>query len=286
MRIIYLATLIFFLGSCESAPTSDGNNAKPPPAENIKNTRPPNPPVLLPVAGYDIVKRYKHDKNAFTQVLLFRDDFLYESTGQYGDSTLRKVDISTGKVLQKHDLPKDFFAEGIALVGEEIFQLTWQSGVGFVYSLKDFKVLREFRYSGQGWGLTFDGTNLYHSDGSHVIRVVNPKNYETIRTIVVNDSNGNPLMNLNELEWVKGEIWANIWHSENIGKPNHIARIDPKTGKLLGWINLAKLSPSDTIADEENTMNGIAYDPENERIFVTGKNWKNLYEIKLKELAQ
>ena len=226
--------------------------------------------------------RRKHDSNAFTQGLLYRDGFLYESTGQYGDSSLRKVDFKTGKVLQKYDVSKDYFAEGIALVGDKIYQLTWRSGIGFIYDANSFKLQREFRYSGEGWGLTTDGKVLYHSDGTHVIRVVNPEDYTTTRTLVVKNENGQPLMRINELEFVKGEIWANIWHSEEIGKPNHIARISPDDGKLLGWINLSGISPDDVKRDDENTMNGIAYDAENDRIFVTGKKWKKLFEIKLK----
>lgn len=245
-----------------------------------------NPPTIvsskLPVFGFDIVKEYKHDPNAFTQGLSYHNGFLYESTGQYGSSSLRKVEFQTGRVLAKYDLADDVFAEGIALFGDRIYQLTWQSGIGYIYGREGFKLLKEFSYGGEGWGLTTDGKMLYHSDGTHVIRVVDPETYRTMRTIVVNDENGRPLMKLNELEWVKGEIWANVWHSEQIGKPNHIARIDPKTGKLLGWIDLTGISPSDTRRNSENTLNGIAYDPEGDRIFVTGKNWRKLFEIRLK----
>jgi glutaminyl-peptide cyclotransferase len=278
MRVFFFVIVLLFLGSCEPKPSDNRNtNAAPSPVGSTVVA-----PAPLPVSGFEIVAKYKHDGEAFTQGLLYRDGFLYESTGNWGESTLRKVDFKTGKPVKKYDVPKDFFAEGIALVNDEIYQLTWQSGVGFVYSLDGFKLLREFRYSGQGWGLTYDGTSLYQSDGTHIIRVVDPKTYRTTRTITVNNEDGNPLMKLNELEWVKGEIWANIWHSETINRPNHIARIDPETGKLLGWINLAGISPKDTNRDTENTMNGIAYDAEGDRIFVTGKNWRNLYEIKLK----
>ncbi len=235
-----------------------------------------------PKCSFDIVKAYRHDKNAFTQGLFFHNGFLYESTGQYGYSSLRKVEVETGKVLKKHDVPQDYFAEGIALLNGKIYQLTWKSGIGFVYDLETFKLLSEFRYSGEGWGLTTDGKFLYHSDGTHVIRVVEPEKYETVRTIVVKNEDGNPLMAINELEWVKGEIWANIWHSEGIGKPNHIARIDPQSGKLLGWVDLGGISPDDIARSSENTLNGIAYDPEGDRMFVTGKNWEKLFEIKLR----
>lgn len=286
MKVLMIVIMAVFFASCEPAndSTTNGNTAvnERPPLESPSTTE----AQPIPKSGYQIVKRYPHDGKAFTQGLLFHEGMLYESTGQYGQSTLRKVDIPTGKVLKKFDLSSDFFAEGIALIGDEIYQLTWRSQVGFVYSLKDFKFLREFRYAGEGWGLTYDGTNLYHSDGTHVIRVVEPKSYKTIRTISVYDENKKPLREINELEWVKGEIWANIWHSDQIGKPNHIARISPKDGKLLGWIDLSGISPADVKRDEENTMNGVAYDSKNDRIFVTGKNWKNLYEIKLTDINQ
>jgi glutaminyl-peptide cyclotransferase len=241
----------------------------------------PSTSAVVPRYGYDVIKSYPHDGRAFTQGLVYHDGFLYESTGQYGESTLRKVEIETGKVLQKHDVPREFFAEGIAMLNGRIYQLTWQSGVGFEYDENEFKLQREFRYSGEGWGLTTDGKLLYQSDGTHVIRVINPDKYETVRTVVVKLEDGRPLMSINELEWVKGEIWANVWHSERIGKPNHIARIDPESGKLLGWIDLSGISPDDSARGSENTLNGIAYDEKEDRIFVTGKNWKKLFEIKL-----
>jgi glutamine cyclotransferase len=148
--------------------------------------------------------------------------------------------------------------------------------------LNDFKPLQEFKYSGEGWGLTNDKTNLIMSDGTHVIRIIEPETFKLVRTLVVLDETGKPLLDLNELEYVKGEIWANIWHSEKIGKPNHIVRIDPNSGKLLGWIDLQGISPEDVRRDSENTLNGIAYDEAGDRIFVTGKNWRNLFEIKIK----
>ena len=236
----------------------------------------------LPVYTYEVVNEYKHDKRAFTQGLVFRNNYLYESTGHKGRSTLRKVELETGKVLQKYDVPSEYFAEGLAIVNGKAYQLTWQSGVGFVYDVNDFKLLREFRYQGQGWGLTHDGKHFFMTDGTHVIRIVDPETFKTVRTNVVKDEDGKPLMMLNELEYIKGEIWANIWHSERIGRPNHIARIDPSSGKLLGWLNLDGISPDDTSGDDENTLNGIAYDEANDRIFVTGKNWKRLFEIKVK----
>lgn len=235
----------------------------------------------IPVSGFDVIKEYKHDSKAFTQGLIYHNGFLYESTGQRGRSSLRKVEFETGKVLQKHDVPREYFAEGLTLFNNKLYQLTWQAEKGFIYNLDDFKLLSEFRFSGEGWGLTNDGTNLILSDGTHVIRFINPETFETIRTIVVKDENGQPLFQINELEYIKGEIWANIWQSEKIGKPNHIARISPEDGKLLGWINFDGIS-NDSRRSEENTMNGIAYDEAGDRIFVTGKYWKKLFEIKLK----
>ena len=277
MRFYTLFLFIILMISCNGETAPNSNVSRTPENTTVETNNAP-----VPTAGYEVVGEYKHDSNAFTQGLLYRDGFLYESTGQYGDSSLRKVDFKTGKVLQKYDVSKDYFAEGIALVGDKIYQLTWRSGIGFIYDANSFKLQREFRYSGEGWGLTTDGKVLYHSDGTHVIRVVNPEDYTTTRTLVVKNENGQPLMRINELEFVKGEIWANIWHSEEIGKPNHIARISPDDGKLLGWINLSGISPDDVKRDDENTMNGIAYDAENDRIFVTGKKWKKLFEIKLK----
>lgn len=274
MRFAFLFALLLIMGGC-------GGNSSGGPAVVNSNTK---PKVVLPVSSYDVVKTYPHDPKAFTQGLVFHNGFLYESTGEYEQSTLRKVEIATGKVLQKYELPDEVFAEGIAIMGDNIYQLSWRERTAWVYNLSDFKLLRELRYAGEGWGLTHDGTNLIMSDGTHVIRFVNPESFQTVRTIVVKDESGRPLMKLNELEMVKGEIWANVWHSEEIGKPNHIARIDPATGELKGWIDLSGISPADQQGENsiENTLNGIAYDEATDRLFVTGKNWKNLYEIKLR----
>jgi glutamine cyclotransferase len=260
---------------------SNGSNSA---ANGPKNSNANKPKTVLPVSTYEVVKTYPHDPKAFTQGLVFHGGFLYESTGQEGESTLRKVNFETGKVAQKYELPDEVFAEGITILGDKIYQLSWRDHIAWVYNLSDFKLLREFRYAGDGWGLTNDGTNFFMTDGTHVIRVLNPESFETVRTIVVKDEAGRPLMKLNELEFVKGEIWANIWHSEEIAKPNHIARIDPQTGALTGWIDLAGISPEDQQGEDksENTLNGIAYDEAGDRIFVTGKNWKRLFEIKLK----
>ena len=275
MIIILMAAI--FMTNCSSAPETNKNAVKP--ANSTK------PASSLPTYTYEVVSTHPHDRNAFTQGLVFYNGFLYESTGQYEESTLRKVDIASAKIVEKTDLGDDFFGEGLAIIGDKIYQLTWREGTAFVYNLSDFKPVKEFRYSGEGWGLAYDGTNLILSDGTHVIRFVNPATFQTVRTIVVNREDGLPLMQINELEFVKGEIWANIWHSEKpsvLGRSNHIARIDPANGKLLGYIDLSGISPDDQARDTENTLNGIAYDPATDRIWVTGKNWSKLFEIKVK----
>lgn len=288
MRFYLLFFCIFALTACETAPDKPNSNTSINTVNksnaNTINTATAKTNDPVPVYTYEIVKSYPHDGKAFTQGLIFRDGFLYESTGQNGESTLRKVELNTGKVLQKYDVPEEYFAEGMTFLNDRFYQITWQENTAFVYD-KDFKLLKELRYSGEGWGLTNDGTNLIMSDGTHIIRFINPENFQTIRTIPVLQENGKPLMKLNELEYVKGEIWANIWHSEDpqvLGKPNHVARIDPATGKLLGLVDLSSISPDDVNRDSENTLNGIAYDEASDRLFVTGKNWKKLFEIKVK----
>ena len=281
-----LLLLIISLGlSLACGPSA--NSAKP----NASTPAAKTPQAPLPVYGYEVVKAYPHDQNAFTQGLIFHNGSLYESTGQEGRSTVRKVEIVTGKVLQKWDLPREDFGEGITLLNDKIYMLTWRGGLGRVFDANDLKLLKEFNYLGEGWGITTDGTGLIISQGTHVLKVINPETFATVRTIPVMREDGRPLMQLNELEFVKGEIWANIWHSEDpeiLGKPNHVARIDPATGKLTGWIDLGGISPDDQAKSNdrydpkaENTLNGIAYDAAGDRLFVTGKNWKKLYEIKI-----
>ena len=285
MRFFLLGLFCVFAAACKTGTPANrpGVNNNSAVASANKVISPPNSAAdKIPVYTYEIVNTFKHDPKAFTQGLVFHNGFLYESTGQHGESSIRKVEIESGRVLQKQDLSEDYFGEGAAILGDRIYQITWRDKKAFVYDLNDFKLLKEFEYQGEGWGLTGDGTNLIMSDGTHVIRVIDPETFRTARTVVVFDESGEPLMDLNELEYVKGEIWANVWHSERIGKPNHIARIDPSSGKLLGWINLQNISPDDVKRDTENTLNGIAYDAATDRIFVTGKNWRNLFEIKLK----
>ena len=276
--MLVIVLIILAIG-CSDATNTNRTNASPSPSSAARSGP-------LPVYGYEVVKVYPHDSNAFTQGLEFRDGFLYEGTGEQEESTLRKVELETGKVVQKFELPPEDFGEGITLLNDKIYQLTWQQGLGRVFDVKDFKLLREFQYLGEGWGLANDGTNLFMSQGTHVIKVIEPEKFTTVRTFPVMREDGRPLMQINELEMIKGELWANIWHSEEpqvLGKPNHIARIDPQSGKLIGWINLEGISPEDQRGSDkrENTLNGIAYDAAADRIFVTGKNWKKLYEIKV-----
>jgi len=278
MRICLLFSLAFIAVSCGGA-SKDTN-------VNTRSTANANKTIraTVPVYTYEIVNTYPHDSNAFTQGLFFHEGFLYESTGQFRSSSLRRVDLETGKVVQKFDLPPESFAEGIALLNGKIYQLTWQEGICRVFDAKDFTLQKEFRYQGEGWGLTTDGTNLFMTDKTHVIRVMDPETFKPVRTLVVLREDGKPLYQINELEYVKGEIWANIWHSEDpsiLGKANHIARIDPAGGKIVGWIDLQGLSPADVKRDAENTLNGIAYDSATDRTFVTGKNWRKLFEIKI-----
>jgi len=289
MRLLVLLFSIVTTIGCSGGANSPRANVIASPVNTVK-------PGPLPVAGYEIVNKFPHDPRAFTQGLVFHNGFLYESTGSEGRSSLRKVELATGKVVKKFDLSRDVFAEGMTILNGKIYQISWQNGLAWEYDLEDFKLLREMSYTGEGWGLTTDGTNLIMSEGRHLLKIIDPQTFKSIRIVPVLQDNGKPLYLLNELEWVKGEVWANLWHSEetetgttqgrlpNIGRPNTIARIDPASGRLLGWIDLAGISPDDQndTNKHENTLNGIAYDAESDRIFVTGKQWKNLYEIKLR----
>jgi len=224
--------------------------------------------------GYRVIKTYPHDRSAFTQGLEYRDGFLYEGTGKVGNSSLRKVDLATGRVLQKYDLPQPYFGEGITIVNQQILELTWQSQSGFIYDKSSFRVLRSFNYPGEGWGLTNDGKQIYMSDGSAQIRVWDPATLKEVRRITVKDG-ATPVTELNELEWVKGEIYANVWQTDRV------ARISPADGKVLGWIDLSGILPKSERTDPDAVLNGIAYDAAGDRLFVTGKLWSKIFEIKL-----
>jgi glutaminyl-peptide cyclotransferase len=230
----------------------------------------------LPIYGYQVVHSYPHDTGAYTEGFFYLDGYFYESTGNVGGSTIRKVDIKSGKVLQKADLPPPDYGEGIVAWKNRLIQLTWQSHHGFVYDLKSFKKLDKFDYPGEGWALTADDKHIYMSDGSATLRILDPSTLKQTGKIDVT-ANGQPVTNLNELEWVKGEIYANVWLTQII------VRIDPATGKVTGVIDLNGLGPKpeETTDPSNDVLNGIAYDAKHDRLFVTGKRWPLIYEIKL-----
>ena len=226
--------------------------------------------------GYQVVNSWPHDPDAFTQGLVFVDGKLLESTGQPGHSSLRSVDVQTGKVLKKVDVPVPYFAEGIAVLNNKIYQLTWEHRLGFIYDAQNFQKIGEFQYSGEGWGLTTDGRSLILSDGSNRLRFLNPDSFQVVKTIAVLDGK-RPIGELNELEYVNGEIYANVWHQDRI------AAIDPETGRVKAWIDLSGLLQPGDVQDPEAVLNGIAFDQASNRLFVTGKLWPKLFEIKIKQ---
>lgn len=228
----------------------------------------------IPVESYRIVHVYPHDATAFTQGLVFVNGMLYESTGQRGQSTLRMVDLASGRVLQQHDLAAKYFGEGLTDWQSHLIQLTWQSHLGFVYDTFSFRTVRTFTYPWEGWGLTHDSRHLILSDGTSVLHLLDPSTFKPVGKIQVT-ADGQPLMNLNELEYIHGEIYANIWET------NRIARISPATGKVIEWIDLSGLRPPSVQQNDNAVLNGIAYDSQHDRLYVTGKLWPNLYEIKL-----
>ncbi len=201
---------------------------------------------------------------------------MLESTGQYGQSSLRRVNLTTGATERRVGVAREYFAEGMTVLNGKIYQVTWQEGRGFIYDAETLQPEGNFSYEGEGWGLTDDERYLILSDGTNQIRFLDPTNFRVVRTISIAENNL-PLRNLNELEFVRGEIYANIWHDDRI------VRIDPSTGRILGWINLAGLLPADQYRDPEAVLNGIAYDEAGERLFVTGKLWPRLFEIRLRE---
>ena len=223
--------------------------------------------------SYKVIATFPHDTSSFTQGLVFADGEMYESTGLNGESTLRRVDITTGKTLQRIDVPKEYFAEGLALVGDELLQLTWQHKLGFVYDRKTFKQKRTFRYNTEGWGIAYDGSSrLVMSDGTDSLTFLDPKTFAPLKTMRVQDA-GRPVPNLNELEWIEGELWANVWQTDRI------ARISPNTGDVNAWIDLSTLFPRSQRIPPADELNGIAYDKATRRIFITGKKWPRMYQI-------
>ena len=229
--------------------------------------------AATPVYGYQVVRTYPHDPNAFTEGLFLRDGFLYESTGLEGASSIRKIVLETGSVENERSISSQFFGEGIIDWKDRLIQLTWKNQLGFVYVIDDFETKGDFSYPGEGWALTRDDRRIIMSDGTSRLRFLDPETLKETGGITVTDE-GRPVDQLNELEWVKGEILANVWQTDRI------ARIDPATGKVTGWIDLAGLLP---VADRAraDVLNGIAYDAKADRLIVTGKLWPRLYEIRL-----
>jgi glutaminyl-peptide cyclotransferase len=226
------------------------------------------------VDGYRVVHSYPHDPDAYTQGLIYRDGFLFESTGRNGRSTVRKVKLETGEVVQQRRVDSAHFAEGLTEWNGQLVQLTWRSNVAFVYDLVSFAPRRTFDYPGEGWGLTHDLQSFILSDGTEDLRFLNPDTFRETRRVVVRDGSV-PVKDLNELEWVRGEIYANVWHTDRI------ARISPQSGRVTGWIDLHGLLSSVIRLDAEAVLNGIAFDAARNRLFVTGKLWPKLFEIEV-----
>ena len=227
-----------------------------------------------PIAGFEVVQSLPHDPEAFTQGLLYREGRLYEGTGLNGRSSLREVELQTGQVLRKRELPSQYFGEGLALFGNRLYQLTWRSHVGFIYDAATFEPVGQFNYPTEGWGLTSDGTSLVLSDGTSTLRFLHPGSLSVQRTITVTDA-GHEISHLNELEYVHGEVYANVWMTQRI------VRIDPATGSVKGWIDLTGLLPGSARTGDEDVLNGIAYDAAGDRLFVTGKFWPRLFQIRV-----
>ncbi len=306
-RIVYFSLLVLLLSACAQtatpgtpAPTSTSvlptytpipTGVSPiftsplttptPPAQPDPGTSPlpgptPTPEIdsQTPRYTYRVINTYPHDPGAFTQGLVYLDGVLYEGTGLHGASSLRRVDLETGQVWQQYDLPGEYFGEGIAILNDKIYQLTWQSQTGFVYDLTTFELLDQFTYPSEGWGLTHDGTRLIMSDGTATLYFLDPQTLKFTGQVLVHDG-PNSIARLNELEYVEGQVWANVWQTD------WIARIDPDSGQVLGWIDLNGLLAPEDRTQPVDVLNGIAYDAVGKRILVTGKWWPRLFEIEI-----
>lgn len=267
---LFCASVLAMAG-CSQSPGSSATNA---PAPNAPAPAPALNTNGLPLYTYDIVNTFPHDTKAFTEGLVYLNGDLLESTGLKGSSNLRRVELKTGKILQNVTVPDQYFAEGLAVLNNKAYQLTWQSQVGFVYDLERFRSNLEFDYTGEGWGLTTDGNSLIMSDGTDVIKFMDPGTFKERRRIHVT-SNGEPVRLLNELEYIKGEIYANVW------KTDYVVHIDPQTGKVLGIIDFSGLLSMDE-REHTDVLNGIAYDAAGDRLFVTGKLWPKLFEVRIR----
>ena len=245
-------------------------------------TSPATPPISVrqsrvKMLDWSVVRAFPHDATSFTQGLLWHDGALYESTGMEGQSKLRRVDLQSGQAVKNLNLPREYFAEGLALANNRLYQLTWQTKIGFVYDAKTFKPLAKFNYRNEGWGLTFDGKNLIQSDGTDALTWRDPQNFAALKTVKVTND-GAPLRDLNELEWIDGYVWANVWQTEEI------VVIDPTSGKVVAQLNLSGLLSAADRTGREDVLNGIAYDATSKRLFVTGKNWPKLFWIRVADM--
>lgn len=284
--VLVLGSAALFLFSQEPTPPpaatptpsptpTPGTTPKPQPTPT-PTTTPTTTPTSEPTPvsyTYEVINVYPHDPDAFTQGLVIDEGVMYEGTGLYGESSLRRVELETGDVLQMHELPSEFFGEGITVFGDKIIQLTWQSQTGFVYDKNSFELLQNFSYSTEGWGITTDGTQLIMSDGTANLYFLDPETLQTTGQVEVLDGT-HPVTRLNELEYINGEVYANVWLTDKI------AIINPHTGQVTGWIDLTGIYTPET-SDSNNVLNGITYDQEGDRLFVTGKRWSQLFQINL-----
>ena len=274
-RHFWLVGLLVFITACPEGHSTKDNSATDSVEDVARAGSPSGASKPVPTYGYQIINTWPHDLEAFTQGLVYLKGIFLESTGLKGRSSLRKVDVQSGRVRQEVRLSSEYFGEGMTVLGSKIFQLTWQNHIGFVYDLDGFTKIGDFAYTGEGWGLTTDGQSLIMSDGTHELKFLDPQTFQVIRTIRVYNAEGKPQTQLNELEFIDGEIFANVWQTP------YVVRIDPKDGALLGVIDFTGLlSPADH-GPTTDVLNGIAYDSASHRIFVTGKNWPKMFEVQL-----
>ena len=278
MNRLFLASLLLVGGCTPRQPISAAPTIEAPaPSGRAVAAQTPALAVAqskVKTLDWSILRAFPHDPTSFTEGLLWHDDSLYESTGLEGQSKLRRVDLQSGQAIKSVNLPKEYFGEGLALMGNRLYQLTWQTKIGFVYDAQTFKPLAKFNYRNEGWGLAFDGTDLIQSDGSDVLTFRDTKNFAAKKTLQVT-RDGAPLRNLNELEWIDGYLWANVWQTDDI------VIINPQNGEVVAQLDLTGLLGAADRTGAEDVLNGIAYDAANKRVFVTGKNWSKLFWIRV-----
>lgn len=279
---MHVALAVAALGCSQTVHEGNGSGAPGPASAGSQAQGPldgqPKPHAArAPVHGYEVVARYPHDAKAYTQGLFVQDGVLFESTGRYGTSSVRIVDLATGVVQRRTDLEQGLFGEGIAPYKGLVVMLTWKERTAVVFDRKRLTEQYRYTYSGEGWGLTFDGAHFWMSDGTHELRVLEPNGFKELRRVTVTDG-GQKVANLNELEWIDGELWANVWQTDRI------ARIDPETGLVKAWVDLAGILGTYRVKDtNDEVLNGIAWDAAQKKLYVTGKHWPWLYEIRVSE---